>query len=250
MASPFSLNVSAVFGDLMDQDRDARIAAYRDPEWRARAAADLQQAPMRPRWETCEVSESERFPELEGRRVDELARERGCSPLDVICEVALADDLETRFRIYIANDDVDEVSHLLTHERVALGLSDAGAHIGQLCDAPLPTDLLGTWVRDRDVMPLERAVRKLSGEPADMFGFVRRGYVREGSWADVCVFDPQTVGPGPVRRVRDFPAGGERLTAEEPTGVRHVLVNGTPIRLDGAQLDVLERRPGTQPEIG
>ena len=92
-------------------------------------------------------------------------------------------------------------------------------------------------------------MRKLTGEPADMFGFVRRGYLREGYWADVCVFDPQTVGPGPMRRVRDFPADAERLTAEEPTGVRHVLVNGTPIRVDGAQLDSLERRPGMRPEI-
>jgi N-acyl-D-amino-acid deacylase len=204
---------------------------------------------MRPRWETCEVSESGRFPELEGRRVDELARERGASPLDVMCDIALAEDLETRFRIYIANDDVGGVSDLLTREHVALGLSDAGAHVGQLCDAPLPTDLLGNWVRERGVMPLERAVRKLTGEAADMFGFVRRGYLREGFWADVCVFDPQTVGPGTLRRVRDFPANGERLTAEEPTGVRHVLVNGTPIRRDGAQLDSAGPRPGTRPEI-
>ena len=249
MASPFSLNVGKFFGDLMDQDRDARVAAYRDPDWRTRAAADLEQAPMRPRWETCEVSESDRFPELEGRRVDELARERGCGPLDVMCDIALGEDLETRFRIYIANDDVEGVSHLLTREHVALGLSDAGAHVGQLCDAPLPTDLLGNWVRERTVMPLERAVRKLSGEAADMFGFVRRGYLREGYWADVCVFDPQTVGPGPLRRVRDFPAKGERLTAEEPTGVRHVLVNGTPIRVDGTQLAASELRPGVRPEI-
>ena len=249
MASPFSLNVSSVFGELMDRGRDARIAAYRDPEWRARATADLQEVPMRPRWETCEISESARSPELEGRRVDELARERGCSPLDVICEVALADDLDTRFRIYIANDDVDEVADLLTHEHVALGLSDAGAHVGQLCDAPLPTDLLGTWVRERGVMSLERAVRKLSGEPAGLFGFVRRGSLREGAWADVCVFDPETVGTGPLRRVRDFPAGGERLTAEEPTGMRHVLVNGTPIRREGVQLDAPDLRPGTRPEM-
>ena len=62
---------------------------------------------MQPRWETCEVSESERFPELEGRRVDELARERGCGPLDVMCDIAVAEDLATRFRIYIANDDVE-----------------------------------------------------------------------------------------------------------------------------------------------
>jgi len=249
MASPFSLNVGKRFGDLMDQDRDARVAAYHDPDWRTRAAADLEQSPMRPRWETCEVSESDRFPELEGRRVDELARERGCSPLDVMCEIALAEDLETRFRIYIANDDVEGVSDLLTREHVALGLSDAGAHVGQLCDAPLPTDLLGNWVRERAVMPLERAVRKLTGEAADMFGFVRRGYLRESYWADVCVFDPQTVGPGPLRRVRDFPANGERLTAEEPTGVRHVLVNGAPIRRDGAQLDSAGLRPGVRPEI-
>jgi N-acyl-D-aspartate/D-glutamate deacylase len=249
LENPFSLNVSKVFGALLETSREGRIAAYRDPAWRARAAADLEQVPMRPRWEACEVSESERFPELVGRRVDDLARERGGGPLDVMCELALAEDLQTRFRISIANDDPDTVGRLLTYEHVALGLSDAGAHVGQLCDAPIATDLLGTWVREREAMSLEQAVRKLSGELADMFGFVRRGYLREGYWADVCVFDPQTVGPGPMRRVRDFPAGGERLTAEEPTGVRHVLVNGTPIRLDGEQLARADLRPGTRPEI-
>jgi N-acyl-D-aspartate/D-glutamate deacylase len=249
MASPFSLNVSKFFGDLIDQDRAARVAAYSDSSWRARAAADLEQVPMRPRWETCEISESDRFPELDGRRVDELARERGCSPLDVMCEVALSEDLATRFRIYIANDEPVSVGHLLTHQQSALGLSDAGAHVSQLCDAPLATDLLGSWVRDRGALSLERAIHKLSGQPADIFGFVRRGYLREGYWADICVFDPDTVAPGPMRRVRDFPANGERLTAEEPIGVRHVLVNGVPIRRDGVQLDVTEHRPGMQPEL-
>jgi N-acyl-D-amino-acid deacylase len=249
MANPFSLNVSAVFGALLDGDRESRIACYRDPEWRRRAAADLNQVTMRPRWETCEVSESERFPELEGRRVDELARQRGCEPLDVICDLAVAEDLATRFRIYIANDDPESVSQLLNHDRVVLGLSDAGAHVGQLCDAPIPTDLLGNWVRDRGALSLERAVRKLSGEPADLFGFVRRGYVRPGYWADLCVFDPETVSPGPTKRLRDFPADGERLAAEDPTGVRHVLVNGTPIRRDEIQLQGDGLRPGMRPEI-
>src|SRR3954468_19253339 len=131
-----------------------------------------------------------------------------------MCEVALAEDLDTRFRAYIANDDVDAVGRLLTTDSIALGRSDAGPHVDQLCDAPLYTDLLATWVRERRVLPLERAVRKMTGEPADMFGFVRRGYLREGNWADVCVFDPDPVGPGPMRRVRDFPADGERLTPE------------------------------------
>ena len=248
LADPYNLNTGTVFGELMKVSRPVRLAAYRDAAWRALAAADLEQSPMKPRWDTYEVSESQRFPELQGRRVTDLARERGCGPLDVMCDLALAEDLGTRFRAFIANDEPDAVAHLLTHEHVALGLSDAGAHVDQLCDAPLPTDLLGRWVREREVMPLERAVRKLTGEPADLFGFARRGYLREGFCADVCVFDPQTVGTGPTRRVRDFPAGGERLTAEEPAGVRHVLVNGEPIRLDEVQLDVSSRRPGARPD--
>jgi N-acyl-D-aspartate/D-glutamate deacylase len=250
LADAYNLNVGAVFGELLKVSREVRMAANRDPAWRAHAAADLDRVPMRPRWETFEVSESKKFPELQGRRVTDLARERGCGPLDLMCELALAEDLETRFRAYIANDDVDAVRELLTHERVVLGLSDAGAHVDQLCDAPLYTDLLGRWVRERGLMPLERAVRKLSGEAADLFGFVRRGYLREGYQADVCVFDPQTVDPGPLRRVRDFPADAERLTADQPRGVRHVLVNGTPIRADERSLiDSLEERPGTRPEI-
>jgi N-acyl-D-aspartate/D-glutamate deacylase len=250
LADPYNLNVGAAFGELMKWGREARMAAYRDPAWRARAAADLEEAPgMRPRWDTFEVSESDAFPSLEGRRVTDLARERGVGPLDVMCELAAAEDLKTRFRSYIANDDAGAVGQLLMEEHVVLGLTDAGAHVDQLCDAPLPTDLLGTWVRERQVMPLEQAVRKLTGEPADIFGFVGRGYLREGACADVCVFDPATVGPGPLRRVRDFPGNAERLTAEEPSGVRHVVVNGTPVRRDGAQVASLERRPGVRPAI-
>jgi N-acyl-D-aspartate/D-glutamate deacylase len=123
-----------------------------------------------------------------------------------------------------------------------LGLSDAGAHVGQLCDAPLPTDLLGNWVRERAVLPLEEAVRKLTSEPAALFRFEGRGVLRPGAFADVAVFDPATVAPGPLRRVRDFPADADRLTADQPEGMRHVLVNGTPIRSDGKA--ALDARPG------
>jgi N-acyl-D-aspartate/D-glutamate deacylase len=137
----------------------------------------------------------------------------------------------------VANDDVDEVAFLLNEEHVALGLSDAGAHVGQLCDAPQATDLLGNWVRDRAVMTLPEAIRRLTKAQADMFGLVDRGVLRDGAIADIVVFDPSTVAPGPIRRVADFPAGSERLTADAPVGVRHVLVNGQPIRVDEQQVD-------------
>jgi N-acyl-D-aspartate/D-glutamate deacylase len=85
-------------------------------------------------------------------------------------------------------------------------------------------------------------VRKLTSEPAALFRFEGRGVLRPGAFADVTVFDPDTVAPGPLRRVRDFPADADRLTADAPEGVRHVLVNGTPIRCDGRS--ELGARPG------
>jgi N-acyl-D-aspartate/D-glutamate deacylase len=93
-------------------------------------------------------------------------------------------------------------------------------------------------------MSLEHAVHKLTGEPAAVYGLHDRGTLTVGQAADVCVFDAEEVAPGPLRRVRDFPANGERLTADQPVGVRHVLVNGTAIREDG-EAAANGDRPGT-----
>ncbi len=134
---------------------------------------------------------------------------------------------------------------LLNEPGCTLGLSDAGAHVSQLCDAPLPTDLLGTWVRERGVLTLEDAVHKLTQVQADLFGFADRGVIAEGKAADLVVFDPTTVAPGPLRRVRDFPADAERLTADHPSGMSHLFVNGTPVIVDGElQDDAVVARPG------
>ena len=200
-------------------------------------------------WAALEVAESAGFPELIGRKVADLAAERDCSPLDAMLDISLADDLETRFRSVLANNDPDAIAWLLQQEGCLLGLADSGAHVSQLCDACLPTDLLGNWVREKEVISLERAVHKLTGEPAAVFGLDAadggRGRVEVGMAADITVFDPATVAPGPLRRIRDFPADGERLTADRPEGMRHTLVNGVPIRVDGApDPEGLGRAPG------
>jgi N-acyl-D-aspartate/D-glutamate deacylase len=145
----------------------------------------------------------------------------------------------------LANDDPEGIAWLLPRDHVLFGLADSGAHVSQLCDACFATDLLGNWVRDRGVMPLERAIHKLTGEPARVYGLTDRGTIEAGKKADICVFDPATVAPGPLKRIRDFPADGERLTADSPQGVTHVLVNGTAIRLDGVTSQSgLDARPG------
>ena len=147
--------------------------------------------------------------------------------------------------VVVVRADDDGIVWLLPRDGVLLGLADSGAHVSQLCDACFATDLLGNWVRDREVMSLERAIHKLTAEPAGVYGLHDRGSVEPGKAADLCVFDPATVAPGPLRRVFDFPANGERLTADAPVGVTHVLVNGVPIREDGEAVTAgLDARPG------
>jgi N-acyl-D-aspartate/D-glutamate deacylase len=242
LLQPFTMNTRESFSRLMALDVEGRLAHYRDPDWRATALADLGQGiPFN--WQSLSVAESEKFPDLVGRKVVDLAAERGCTPLDVVLDVSLEDGLQTRFWSVLANDDPDAIAWLLGQEGTLLGLADSGAHISQLCDACFATDLLGNWVREREVLPLERAVYKLTGEPARVFGLADRGTVEACKAADLCVFDPATVGPGPLRRLYDFPANGERLTADAPTGMTHVLVNGTPIRVDG-EPSSSDERPG------
>ena len=247
LAEPFTLNMRESFKRLMGVSREERMAAYRDPAWRAAAWEELsaQQGGLPFNFAALSVAESESRPDLVGKPVVELAEQLGCTSLDVVLDVSLADGLKTRFWSVLANNDPEGIAWLLPRDNVLLGLADSGAHVSQLCDACFSTDLLGNWVRDREVMPLERAIHKLSGEPAAVYGLDDRGVIAEGRAADICVFDPETVAPGPLRRIRDFPADGERLTADSPEGITHVLVNGTPIRVDGKPVeDAMSAHPG------
>ncbi|MGA0916912.1 MAG: N-acyl-D-amino-acid deacylase family protein, partial [Ilumatobacteraceae bacterium] len=247
MVEPFTLNTNPVFAELMPKSLDERRAAYSDPEWRqrVRTAWDNKQG-LIPRWDSYEVMESTASPELIGQRISVIAERLGTDPFDTLLDLALLEhDLQLRFKAMVANDDEAGVEKLLQVDRTTLGLSDAGAHVGQLCDAVAATDLLGKWVRDKKVLTLETAIHKLTKVQADLFSFTDRGELRAGAFADVVVFDPTTVGPGPVRRVRDFPANGERLTADQPTGMVHTFVNGQAIVRDGNLVEsALTDRPG------
>jgi N-acyl-D-aspartate/D-glutamate deacylase len=248
LSEPFTLNARPSFAALMGQSRAQRTAAYRDPSWRARAWEDVSGSggAIPVNWGNISVAHSASHPELSDRPLVGLAGERACTPLDVMLDISLEDDLETRFWSVLANNDPEGIAWLLPRDNVLLGLADSGAHVSQLCDACFATDLLGNWVRGRGVMSLERAVHKLTGEPAAVYGLADRGTVAVGQAADLCVFDPETIAPGPLRRIRDFPADGERLTADAPVGVTHTLVNGVPIRVDGAPSgEGLAARPGT-----
>ncbi len=170
-----------------------------------------------------------------GVPLDQLAAERGTTPFDLMLDLALADDMTTRFQVVLENDADDETGALLADKRTILGLSDAGAHASQLCDACYSTHLLGHWVRERKAITLEDGVWRLSGHAATAFRIAERGFVREGYYADLVAFDPDTIGASDVQRVYDQPGGADRLIALS-TGVEHMWVNGVASRVAGVDV--------------
>ena len=246
MIEPTAFYVMPAFKELVALPHAERGRLWADRGWRARVQKNLDEnGLLNSRWGSIRVLESPAHPELVGRTIGAIAEARGSSPFDAICDLAVGDELRTRLSVTFANDEVEGVTALLQGEGCILGLSDAGAHVSQICDAIMPTDFLSHWVRDRGVLPLERGVRKLTGEIAEALE-IDRGVLRPGAPADVAVLDWERLSPGPIRRVRDMPARGERLVADAPVGIDCVLVSGVPIRLEGAPVvDALDRLPGT-----
>ncbi len=246
MAKPFPFGPNPAFAVLSGASLAERRTAYDDPSWRSRAVAQgAEQTVIRPRWDTFSIAESAANPGLIGSRVSELAAAFGLDPLESLIKLALEEeDLGLRVQCTVCNDDPEQVGPLLLEPNCTLGISDAGAHVDQLCDAPQATDFLGNWVRDRGLMPIEDAIERLTGRQAALLGLTDRGVLKVGKAADITVFDFEEISPGPLRRLRDFPGGTERLSAPEPTGIRMVLVNGTVVAGDVVVEEGVQVLPG------
>lgn len=242
-SAPFPFDRLDSFKPATAADADGKRQILADPAFRAAVKRELAEgAATEPQtWalvmalQSLEVSACAERPELEGRNVPEAAAEQGVDPLDLTFDLAVSSGLETRFRIPLANTNESAIAALLTEPFTVLGLSDAGAHASQLCDACFSTHLLGRWVRDKGALTLEQAIDHLCARPAAIFGLAGRGRLAPGWAGDVVVFDPETVGAGPLERVHDLPAGADRLISI-PTGVRAVVVNGTVVRRDNETL--------------
>jgi N-acyl-D-aspartate/D-glutamate deacylase len=178
-------------------------------------------------WDKVEVVEtSPARAAYEQRTIGEIAREENRDPLDVMLDLALAEDLRTVFTALLLNSDEDAVGRMLNHPHSIVSLSDAGAHLTFFNDAGFGLHLLGHWARERRAMSMREAVRRLTSHPAQVFGMRDRGRIREGFAADLVLFDPATVGRGPKRRVFDLPGGAARLTTDA-IGLHGVWVNGS-----------------------
>ena len=245
-AEPFIFDVMPFMNELAKADAKepgTRRRAYGDPAWREKLRSEV--TPLfRNWWDRVVIGWSQSHRELEEQPLTAAAARLGKDPVDLALDISLADDLQTRFRMAVMNFDEKEVAELITDPHTVIALSDAGAHASQLCDACYSTHLLGHWVRERKTFTIEQAVHQLTQRPAEMFGITDRGVLAEGRPADVVVFDPATVGPGPLKRVYDLPAGADRLISEA-SGIDAVIVNGRVIRRDGKDaVAINDRLPG------
>jgi len=159
------------------------------------------------------------------RSIAELAAEQNKDPVEVFIDAALEKHLKQFFLQPLANEDQDHALEMIKHPRSVVTFSDSGAHVSQIMDSSLQTHLLSHWVREKQAVTLEEAVRMLSFVPASHWGLAGRGLLREGWAADVVVFDPDTVAATLPELTHDLPAGARRLK-QKATGFMASVVNG------------------------
>jgi N-acyl-D-aspartate/D-glutamate deacylase len=168
----------------------------------------------------------------EGYTIAEIAEREGKHPIDAMLDVAQAGGLKTGFETKMIQTPPDAMKKIATSPMALPGVSDGGAHTKFVTTARFPTDLIGYWVREHEIMSLEEAHWRLSAYPAQAAGLKDRGYLAEGMPADIIIYDAATVDSLPQERLWDYPAGEWRLV-QKAKGYSHIIVNGEITFLDG-----------------
>jgi N-acyl-D-aspartate/D-glutamate deacylase len=212
-----------------------RIAAFADPAARVGLveAASVRLLPLLSILRIGDTYSAENK-QFEGKPLFEAAQTLGKSLPDAMLDIAERDKLQTEFKLKsVIHADPAEVIKILDHPLIHVGASDAGAHISQFCGAGDTSDLMERFVRKLGMMSLERAVQRLTGDLAEVWGIANRGIIREGYAADLVLFDPDTIARREEEFVSDFPGEARRYICHAD-GIDAVIVNGALVRENGA----------------
>jgi N-acyl-D-aspartate/D-glutamate deacylase len=240
-ASGFVLDSIPGWEPIMAAPRDEKLAVLADQAARARLA-ELAASPDNPLpglvdWAKMVVydvaaSENEMY---RGRTLGAIGRDEGREPWDVLCDIAVADELRTSFGApapELTRADWEARVSVARDRRAVIGGSDAGAHLDLLATFNYATVLLAEAVRRHQVLSLEEAVHLLTDVPAQLYGVRERGRVAVGWYADLVVLDPARVASREIAMRFDLPGGGGRLSAGAE-GLDDVVVNGAPVVTGG-----------------
>ena len=239
---PFMFTEMNAAKEIFDASFETQMAIYADAGFRKAFKEELK---LGRKWaglarNVIIVSlENPALKSLEGKTIGEIAAGRNQDPDDVFFDIAVEDQLQVKYVVPRANTDKAALADALRDSRTLIGLSDAGAHLDMLCESGYTTYLLGHWVREQKALSLERAIQRITSEPADFFGIPNRGRLQTGAAADIVVFDENTINsPQRPTPVKDLPAGGTRLYAKAE-GISQVVVNGKILFEDGKHTGVI-----------
>jgi N-acyl-D-amino-acid deacylase len=230
---------------------EEKLRAYSDPETRKKLHAEAVEFKVdtpppgicRTWWDYMEVQTAvlPKNKVFEGKTVGEIAKMQGKGIIDAFLDLVVEENLDTGLMQSENNVDDEAMAKILTYPNAIVGLSDGGAHVQFHGGYGYSTRLLSEWVREKQVLSLEHAVRRLTFDSASALGLYDRGLLRPGMAADIVIFDPDTVRPLPESIVHDFPAGGWRMK-EPAAGIMATIVNGEVLMENGKHTGALPGR--------
>ena len=226
--------------ELRSLDLAARLAIMGDPAGRARLVADVDAHPPRlPLTDVMVMPDGDaRYDLGPSDSLAAHAARMGTTPADAFITLTLARHGRQLLVWAFRNDDMDAVETMLRSPVTIMGLADAGAHVGQILDASQTSFYLAFWVRDRGLCSVGEGVRRLTSQPADIFGLPDRGVLRPGAYADVNVLDLDGLRLPQPEYVHDFPGGAGRFV-QRAAGFGYTVVNGQVFMEDGQHTGAL-----------
>jgi len=230
LRDPFIFAALDSWKGVFNRSAEEQMALFRSADFRGAFKAELKRghrAVFRGRWDRVHVVRVEQPTNQRflNRSIAEIAALLNKDPEDAILDLGLDENLALGITLSVINADPSIVSQIMQLPNTLIGLSDAGAHIAQHCDAGLPSYVLGECVRDRGIMTLEEGVRRLTSEIADFIDLPTRGRVRAGNAADLVLFDPARIRPLPPEWLDDLPGKQPRLI-ERAAGIEQTIVGG------------------------
>ena len=242
------------YKEIADKSSEERLAALRDPWFRAKLLAETPRADhpfvksvLRGFGAMFELGDPPNYEPLPEHSVAARAAARGVSPEEYALDVITAGDgrgaLYLTFLNY-ADGSLDPSFEMMNHPNTVLGLSDGGAHLGTICDGSFPTSNLIHWTRDRTrgpKMKLETMIAKQTRATAEAVGLLDRGLLKPGYKADINVIDYDNLRLHAPTILYDLPSGGRRLM-QYADGYTATIVSGRPVYRDGQPTGALPGR--------